>query len=148
MIPAVFERTEVRAAEIAGVGGIFTARSSARFWAMLAEGGALDGVRLLSAERVVGFNRPLGTAADPDIAAFGGQLPSIDGFWLGGPAPAVAAAKHPTAICHPGAGNSMGWADPAARLGAAICHNRMSDPGGGDATLEIADAVRAGLGLG
>jgi CubicO group peptidase (beta-lactamase class C family) len=147
MVPAVFERADVRAAEIAGVGGIFNARSSARFWAMLAEGGALDGVRLLSPERVAVFNRPLGKPDDPDIAAFGGQLPSIDGFWLGGPAPAVAAAKHSRAICHPGAGNSMGWADPATRLGAAICHNRMSEPGGADATLELADAIRAGLGL-
>jgi CubicO group peptidase (beta-lactamase class C family) len=147
MVPAVFERPDVRAAEIAGVGGIFNARSSARFWAMLAQGGALDGVRLLSTERVAGFNRPLDGHDDPDIAAFGGQLPSIDGFWLGGPAPAVAAAKHPSAICHPGAGNSMGWADPARRLGAAICHNRMSEPGGEDATLELANAIRAGLGL-
>jgi CubicO group peptidase (beta-lactamase class C family) len=147
MIPAVFERPDVRAAEIAGVGGIFNARSCARFWAVLAEGGALDGVRLLSPERAAAFNRPLGGAEDPDIAAFGGQLPSIDGFWLGGPATAVAAAKHPSAICHPGAGNSMGWADPARRMAVAICHNRMSDPGGADATLELADAVRAGLGL-
>lgn len=145
MVPAIFERPDVRAAEIAGVGGIFTARSAARFWAMLAQGGALDGVRLLSAERVAGFSRPLGNADDPDIAAFGGQIPSIDGFWLGGPAAAVAAAKNPTAICHPGAGNSMGWADPAQRLGAAICHNRMSQAGGVDATLELADAVRHGL---
>jgi len=119
----------------------------ARFWAMLAEGGALDDVRLLSGERTAGFNRPLGGPEDPDIAAFGGQLPSIDGFWLGGPAPAVAAAKHPSAICHPGGGNSMGWADPATRLGAAICHNRLSEPGGADATLELASAIRVGLGL-
>jgi CubicO group peptidase (beta-lactamase class C family) len=147
MVPAVFERPDVRAAEIAGVGGIFTARSCARFWAMLAQGGALDGVRLLSPERVTGFSRSLGGPDDPDIAAFGGQIPSVDGFWLGGPAPAVAAAKHPWAICHPGAGNSMGWTDPTARLGAAICHNRMSEPGGADATLEIADAIRVALGL-
>ncbi len=125
------------AAEVAGVGGIFNARSCARFWALLANGGALDGVRLLSADRVASFSRPLGSLDDPDIAAFGGQLPSIDGFWLGGPAPAGRGGEaSPGAICHPGAGNSMGWADPATRLGAAICHNRMSDPGGADATLE------------
>ena len=147
MVPAVFERPDVRAAEIAGVGGIFNARSSARFWAMLAQGGALDGVQLLSPDRVAGFSRPLGGPEDPDIAAFGGQIPSIDGFWLGGPAPAVAAAKHPSAICHSGAGNSMGWADPARRLAVAICHNRMSDPGGTDATREIADSIRESLGL-
>ena len=146
-MPAVFERPEVRAAELAGVGGIFTARSCARFWAMLAQGGALDGVRLLSADRVAGFNHPCGSAEDPDIAAFGGQIPSIDGFWLGGPAAAVAAVRHARAICHPGAGNSTAWADPATRLGAAICHNRMSDAGGEDATLEIADAIRDALGL-
>lgn len=147
LVPAVFERPQVLAAELAGVGGIFTARSCARFWAMLAQGGELDGARLLSADRVAGFNRPCGSAEDPDIAAFGGQIPSIDGFWLGGPAPSVAAVKHPRAICHPGAGNSTGWADPETRLGAAICHNRMSDAGGEDATVEIADAIRDALGL-
>jgi CubicO group peptidase (beta-lactamase class C family) len=149
MVPAVFERPDVRAAEIAGVGGIFNARSSARFWAMLAQGGALDGVRLLSADRVAGFNRPLGAASDPDITAFGGPIPSVDGFWLGGHEPPVAPAAHARAICHPGAGNSFGWADPVTRLAAAICHNRMFEPASRneDSTLEIADAIRAGLGL-
>src|SRR5262249_51414743 len=52
LVPGVFERPDVRRACIAGVGGIFNARSEARFWAILANGGELDGRRLLSRERV------------------------------------------------------------------------------------------------
>ena len=44
LIPRVFGRADVQRACIAGVGGIFNARDEARFWAMLAGGGELDGV--------------------------------------------------------------------------------------------------------
>lgn len=46
--PETFARPYVRCACMAGVGGIFNARSEARFWAILANGGELDGKRLLS----------------------------------------------------------------------------------------------------
>lgn len=51
----VFGRKDVRQACIPGAGGLATARSVARFFAMLANGGALDGVRLLSTGRVKTF---------------------------------------------------------------------------------------------
>ncbi len=150
LIPEVFERPEVRRAEIAGVGGVFTARSCARFWAMLAGGGELDGVRLLSADLVRTFNVPRAASDEPDPVMFGMPLPlSIAGFWLGGDRPPVAAAKHPYVICHPGAGNSIAFADPRTGLAVAICHNRMQQPRTreDDTALMIADAVRAQLGV-
>src|SRR3546814_2586117 len=52
LVPEIFEIPAVRRACIAGVGGIFNARSEARFWAILANGGTLGGKRLLSQERV------------------------------------------------------------------------------------------------
>lgn len=150
LIPQVFERPDVRGAEIAGVGGIFTARSNARFWAMLAQGGELDGVRLLSKDLVATFNTPRRGSDEPDPVMFGMPLPlGIAGFWLGGEHPPVSAAKHPRAICHPGAGNSIGFADPQSRLAVSIAHNRMLMPRSReeDNALVIADAVRAQLGI-
>lgn len=150
LIPEVFELPNVRRAPIAGVGGIFTARSCARFWAMLAQGGELDGVRLLPAELVATFNTPRAHSDEPDPVMFGMAIPlGIAGFWLGGENPPVAAAKHPRALCHPGAGNSIAFADPASKLAVAIAHNRMQAPRSReeDTALVLADAVRAQLGI-
>ena len=150
LIPEVFQRPDVAQAEIAGVGGIFTARSCARFWAMLAQGGELDGVRLLSEKLVRTFNTPRLNSQEPDPVMFGMPLPlGIAGFWLGGDQPPVAAAKHGRVICHPGAGNSIAFADPKTKLAVAICHNRMQAPRtrADDTMLIIADAVRAQLGV-
>ena len=54
----VFGRSDVRQACIPGAQGIMNARSQARFYAMLANGGELDGARLLSEERVWTFHIP------------------------------------------------------------------------------------------
>jgi CubicO group peptidase (beta-lactamase class C family) len=150
LVPEVFEREEVRRAEVPAVGGLFSARSCARVWAMLANGGELDGVRLLSPELVETFVRPRNNSGEPDPVMFGRALPiSIAGFWLGGSEPPVCAAAHPRAICHPGAGNSFAWADPTTGLAVAFCHNRMLQPTSreGDPFLPVANAVREALGL-
>jgi CubicO group peptidase (beta-lactamase class C family) len=148
LIPPVFQRPDVMRAEIAGVGGIFTARSEARFWAMLANGGELDGTRLLSKERVASLSMPRDRSEEPDPVMFGIPLPiSSGGFWLGGDNPPVASARNPRALCHPGQGGSIGWADPDANLAVAICHNRMFNASNvqTDPILPIAQAVRSAL---
>lgn len=150
LIPAVFELPEVRRAEIAGVGGVFTARSCARFWAMLAQGGELDGIRILSEDIVRSFNTPRPNSDEPDPVMFGMPIPlGIAGFWLGTDQPPCAAAKHRRAICHPGAGNSIGFADRETKLAVAITHNRLQSPPTReeDTALIIADAIRAQLGV-
>jgi CubicO group peptidase (beta-lactamase class C family) len=150
LVPAVFERPDVRRAEVAGVGGIFNARSEARFWALLAQGGELDGVRLLSSERVATLNTPRPRSDEPDPVMFGFPLPiTIGGYWFGGEHPPVCSVKNPRAICHPGQGGSIGWADPDAQLAVAICHNRMfnATSAAEDPLLPIADALRRGLRL-
>jgi CubicO group peptidase (beta-lactamase class C family) len=150
LTPAVFERPDVRRAEVAGVGGIFNARSQARFWAMLAGGGELDGVRLLSQELVATLNTPRPRSDEPDPVMFGFPIPiTIGGFWFGGERPPVCSVKNPRAICHPGQGGSIGWADPDNELAVAICHNRLFNPTTReeDAILPIADALREALGL-
>jgi CubicO group peptidase (beta-lactamase class C family) len=145
LVPRVFGRADVQRACIAGVGGIFNARDEARFWAMLAGGGELDGVRLLSTERVANFSNLRDNGDEPDPVMFGMPIPiSTGGYWLGGHR--VSGSR---AIWHPGAGGSIGWADPDQNLAVAICHNRMfnaRDPKD-DPILPISKAVVATLGL-
>ncbi|MBK5010954.1 serine hydrolase [Pseudomonas sp. S60] len=150
LVPEVFERADVRRAEVAGVGGIFNARSEARFWAFLANGGELDGVRLLSAERVAMLGQPRANSEEPDPVMFGFPIPITQGgFWFGGAHPPVSCVGNPRAICHPGQGNSIGWADPDLNLAVAICHNRLFNPTSveEDPLLPIAQAVRQALAL-
>src|SRR5256886_944436 len=77
----VFGRADVRRACLPGAGGIMNARSAARFFAMLAQGGALDGVRLLSAERVRWFSVPRPPSAYDYVQGVP-QNGSIGGFHL------------------------------------------------------------------
>jgi CubicO group peptidase (beta-lactamase class C family) len=145
LVPAIFERPDVRRACIPGVGGIFTARDEARFWAMLAQGGELDGVRLLSEERVRSFSNVRDNGDEPDPVMFGIPIPiSVGGYWLGGHR-----VTSDRAIWHPGAGGSIGWADPDNQLAVAICHNRMFNTRSAedDPILPITHAIAHSLGI-
>jgi len=145
LVPRVFGRPDVQRACIAGVGGIFNARDEARFWAMLSNGGELDGVRLLSEDRIAEFCRMRDNGDEPDPVMFGMPIPiSTGGYWLGGHR--VSSAR---AIWHPGAGGSIGWADTDQNLAVAICHNRMFNARApqDDPILPISKAVVSSLGL-
>jgi CubicO group peptidase (beta-lactamase class C family) len=54
-----------------------------------------------------------------------------------------------SAICSPGAGASLGWADPETGLAVAFCHNRMTAPlrCQDNPLREIADVIRSSLRL-
>ena len=54
----VWEKPMLRRATVPSTGGIYNARSEARFWAMLAGGGQIEGKRILSQETVQGFLKP------------------------------------------------------------------------------------------
>jgi CubicO group peptidase (beta-lactamase class C family) len=124
----IFGRRDVRESCIPGAGGYATARSMARFFAMLANGGALDGVRLLPEDLVRTFSIPRRDAEQPDDV-HGVPLRIGAGFWLGGNLePANLGriiGRNPRAIGHPGAGCSVAWADPDKRIAVSISHNRM-----------------------
>ncbi len=127
----IFGRSDVRRACVPGANGIMTARSAARFFAMLANGGELDGVRLLSQQRVDSFSNPRRDTDKPDSVLRYPARVGTAGFWLGGGEtaaedPCQLVGKNPRTICHPGAGGSIGWANPDSRLAVAICHNRMT----------------------
>jgi CubicO group peptidase (beta-lactamase class C family) len=149
--PEIYEENAlVRRTGIAAVGGIFNARSCARFFALLAQGGFLHGKRLLSEALVRSLSVMRDNPTEPDAVMYGMPIPlTIGGFWRGGEHPPVASAGSPRAICHPGFGNNIAWADPETKLAVSICHNKMSQPlsNDQDPILPIANAVRASLGL-
>jgi CubicO group peptidase (beta-lactamase class C family) len=151
VIQQVFGRSDVRRACIPGAGGIMNARSEARFFAMLANGGELDGVRLLSEARIRSFSKLRPNPGEIDQVLARAVNLGIGGFHLGGespPAPPVI-GHNPHTISHPGAGGSIGWADPDARLAVGICHNRMFDvqTPEGNPLQPIGEAVRKALGV-
>ena len=150
----VFGRSEVRRACIPGANGMMTARSEARFFSMLAQGGELDGVRLLSKERVASFSEPAQPHRfDPDPTS----LSTWPFLGSGGlkindralPQLAPLFGSNPRTLWHDGAGSSVGWADPDSRLAVAIWHNRMFyvDSPEKHPFLPIARAIRKALAL-
>ncbi|MGI4795944.1 MAG: serine hydrolase domain-containing protein [Janthinobacterium lividum] len=150
LVPTVFDLPDVRRACVPAVGGIFNARSEARFWAILASGGALDGSRLLSTARVDAacVRRP---GNEPDPVYFNAPMTlSQGGYWMhSATTPFTAPAKGIRTICVPGAGGSLGWADPDTKLAVAFCHNRMVRPRTADEhpLTAIANVIRSSLGL-
>lgn len=128
-----------------GAGLVTTPRDLARFFAMLAGRGELDGVRILPAELVERFLTPRDRTEDVDLYLGGPARVGAYGFWLGGPGGHLLVGENPQILHHPGAGGSMGWAELDSRLAVAICHNVMLS---GPATAEdhpfvpIVEAVR------
>jgi CubicO group peptidase (beta-lactamase class C family) len=118
---AVFGRSVVRRSCIPGAGGIFNATSCARFWAMLANEGQLDGVRLITADRVRAALAPRPDTDKLDVGRGTITRVGIGGYWLA----ADGVVGQGRILCHPGLGNSVGWADLDNRLAVAICHNRQ-----------------------
>ncbi|MFG6198220.1 serine hydrolase domain-containing protein [Nonomuraea sp. JJY05] len=130
-----------------GAGAIATANSVARIFAMLAEGGQLDGVRLLSPDRVATFTRPRTDAHAPDRVLTIPVWFGANGFWLGGEPGASdpLVGDHRSVIYSPGAGGSVAWADLRDRIAVAICHNNMDAPvsaGPGSTFEPVVRAIR------
>jgi CubicO group peptidase (beta-lactamase class C family) len=140
----VFGRSDVRQSCHGGAGGIMNAHSLARLFAMIAGGGVLDGVRLLSEDRVRTF-----TVQRPPVhfdPVYAGQRGSIGGFWLqdGKMASMAPAGPGASIVAQPGAGGSIGWADLKTGLSVAITHNRMFAVGKpqDNPLLAIGNAIR------
>ena len=110
---------EWRRAEIPAANGHSDARSLARVYGALSRGGGLDGVRVLSSETIRKATVEQAIGQDtmlPNRTRFG------LGFWLcldGNMGP------NDASFGHPGAGGSIGFADPAARIGFGYVMNQM-----------------------
>ncbi len=116
-VAEVFNRREVVQASVPGSGGLFSARGLARHYAMLAQWGELDGVRVLPESRIragielqsfewdeiyrIRARRALGYRRGIDT----GPLASREAFG------------------HVGGGGSFGYADPARKLAIGFAKN-------------------------
>jgi len=122
---ATINRPDVRRASVPGAGGIMNARAVARHYAMLAGGGTLDGVRVLSA-RQVALASALAVDARDEVHET--RTRRALGYMLGGPdaeggTPAMGQSS--TAFGHNGHGGSLGFADPQRRLGFGLTKNLL-----------------------
>jgi len=144
LMPSNFASRRWRGAELPAVNGHATARAIARLYGALACGGTLDGVRVLTPESIerARTEHAHGVDAVLDVPTRFGL-----GFMLSQPAIRDASfGPNPGAFGHPGAGGSVGFADPAARIGFAYTVNRMGasillDP----RATALIDAVYASL---
>ena len=116
-VAEVFNRREVLQASVPASGGSFSARGLARHYAMLANWGELDGVRVLPEARIragielqsfemdeiykVRVRRALGWRRGADTGPF----------------------ASPEAFGHVGGGGSFGYADPSRKLGIGFAKN-------------------------
>ena len=127
---------------IPAANGLFTARSLARLYAVLAAGGELDGVRLLSAET-------LARATEPQPEARRRVVIPVDMRWrLGWHGVATPTGWLRSAFGHFGFGGSGAWADPRRKLAVALIVNSgMGTPFGDLRIVRISGAALEGVRL-
>jgi len=113
---------------IPAANGLFTARSLARIYAMLAEGGTLDGVRLLSPRSIARASQVQTRGRDRVL-----QIPM---HWrLGYHSAFTTRGRLATGFGHFGYGGSGAWCDPEQRLAVAMVTNQVAGGPFGDARI-------------
>ena len=110
-----------RQAEIPAGNGHGTARALARIYGALARGGEIDGVRILQPETL---DRAITQQAEGPDAVLGG-MPMRFGLGFMLRSMVMPLSPNPRAFGHPGAGGSIGMADPDARVGFGYTMNKM-----------------------
>ena len=150
VVPSLdFNELAIRRACLPSANGHFTARALARLYGALANGGEIDGVRLVSKERIAEMQRV--QTELPDRVLFGLKIPKAIGFWAGGlwsprGLPSFMGARR-TAFGHPGRGGSAAWADPDAGLSVAVTVNKLQPTiFGGGIAFDIGGLIREELG--
>lgn len=112
-----------RRAEIPAINAHGTALALAKVYGALARGGELDGVRVLAPSVVEAARTEQVRGIDPLMAA---PIRMGLGYWITQPGvPGYAYGPGERSFGHPGAGGSLGFADPDARLGFGYVTNRM-----------------------
>jgi CubicO group peptidase (beta-lactamase class C family) len=137
----------IRQACIPSANGHFTARALARMYGALANGGEIDGARLVSPTRIKDMHRVMTT--DTDRVLMMAMNKGI-GFFLGGETNGVRGVQGPriTAFGHSGAGGSTAFADPEVGLSIAVTINQMQGTLQAEGpTFEICELIRNELGV-
>ncbi len=112
-----------RGAEIPAANGHTNARALARLYGALARGGEVDGVRVMEAREIPDCYVEESRGRD-EVLMISTRFSA--GFMLSQPGEEM--GPNATAFGHPGAGGSLGFADPEAKIGFGYAMNRM---GGG-----------------
>ena len=120
MRPGLVNTREWRAAEIPAANGHTTARSLAKLYGTLARGGELDGVRVMSKEQVAQCS--IEQSKGPDALLMINTRFSL-GFMMSQPGASL--GPNAKSFGHPGAGGSLGYADPDAKIGFGYTMNKM-----------------------
>ncbi|TYL38049.1 serine hydrolase [Natronococcus pandeyae] len=146
VVAAPFNTEAIHRAVIPAANGIGTARDMARFYACLANGGELEGARILSEETVDEMTAVQAeTESDGTLSR---EARFALGFWKGGTTVAPYGTLSPERVFgHAGLGSSVGWADPEADVAFSYVTNGVRD-GSYEHVARVnalADAVRLAL---
>jgi CubicO group peptidase (beta-lactamase class C family) len=109
-----------RGAEIPAANGHATARALARLYGALSCGGAIDGVRILEADAITRCHTEESDGRD-EVLMISTRFST--GFMLSQPHDPMGPSAR--AFGHPGAGGSIGFADPDAHIGFGYTMNKM-----------------------
>jgi CubicO group peptidase (beta-lactamase class C family) len=134
----MWNRPEILAAEMPSSNGVGTARALARLYAAMV--GEVDGRRILRADTVERARAVQSEGADRVLL-----LPTRFGLGFMLP-PMLAPDCGPCSLGHTGAGGSLGFADPAARIGFGYVTTTLKfDLGGDERTRGLVRAVYRSL---
>jgi CubicO group peptidase (beta-lactamase class C family) len=124
--------------------GHFTAHALAKMYGALANGGEIDGVQLVSADRIAHMQRLITDRMD---LVGGIPIRRSIGFILG--SPFMIYGPRETSFGHDGAGGSTGFADPEVGLSIGVTLNKMERAmsRSENRTLQICDFIRNELGV-
>ncbi|MCC7363482.1 MAG: beta-lactamase family protein [Dehalococcoidia bacterium] len=142
-----FNDMRLRKACVPSANGHFTARALAKMYAVAANGGEIDGVRLMSKERIPLMQRVMTEEVDRVLMM---PMGKGIGFFLGGDRGPLRNVQGPrsTALGHSGAGGSTAFADPEMGLSVAVTLNKMQGTLQGEGpTFEICEFIREELGI-
>jgi CubicO group peptidase (beta-lactamase class C family) len=144
-VAQVFNRRAVQQAAVPGSGGIMSARGLARMYAMLANSGELDGVRILSPAAIRRATELQSYELDEVYRV---RVRRALGYRLG---PDAGPGAGPNAFGHVGGGGSFGYADPDRRFAIAFAKNYFAyntgRPPARRAGQVVAESVFTALGL-
>ena len=119
-MPSTYNRPEVHQAVQPAGGGISTARDLARFYAMMAGGGSLDGARIFNSDTVIEVT---GLQVEGMDHTAGRQVRRTLGLVLADSRMGSLEQSTSKSFGHGGAGTSVGWADPESGLAMAYITN-------------------------
>jgi CubicO group peptidase (beta-lactamase class C family) len=123
--------------------GHFTAHALAKMYGALANRGEVEGVRLVSPERIQHMQRLMTDRVDLVV----GPSRMGIGFFLGGPSEIY--GPRGSSFGHGGSGGSTGFADPEVGLSIGVTLNKMEFPRsrGENRTLQICEFIRSAIGV-